>query len=58
MIGDDEADLPARVAVDRFYAVGNASPKIKKVADFSAKLPYTRGVVEILNFIDKMDDSR
>lgn len=57
MIGDDEADLPARVAVDRFYAVGNASPKIKRVADFSAKLPYTRGAVEILNFIDKMDNS-
>lgn len=47
-IGDDVGDLELRHNVDKLYAVGNAIPKLKKVAVGVAKEHLTRGVVEIL----------
>lgn len=52
MIGDDSADMPVMNVVDKFFAVGNAEPRVKKHADYEAKLPYTQGVVEILSYLD------
>ena len=48
MIGDDAADVTTRRVVDGLYAVANAEPLVKRQADYIARLPYTRGVVEIL----------
>ena len=47
-IGDGEGDLELRHNVDKLYAVGDAIPELKKVADGVAKKDLTQGVVEIL----------
>ncbi|MBI2624626.1 HAD family phosphatase [Candidatus Parcubacteria bacterium] len=52
MIGDDAADATTRRVVDALYAVANAEPQVKRQADSVARLPYTRGVVEILRSLD------
>ncbi|MCX6740655.1 MAG: HAD family hydrolase [Candidatus Parcubacteria bacterium] len=56
MIGDDLADLKTLKEIDYFYAVGNAQPEVKKIADYVAKEKYSRGVMEILKYIDKNYD--
>jgi HAD superfamily hydrolase (TIGR01484 family) len=53
MIGDDAADLPTLKIINAFYAVGNAEPGLKRKATFVASKPFTQGVLEILQHIDK-----
>lgn len=52
MIGDDAADATTRRVVDALYAVANAEPQVKRQADYVARLPYTRGVAEILRTLN------
>ena len=53
MIGDDIADAQTHDVVDYFFAVGNALPKVKTLATYSATESYTKGVVEILTYLEK-----
>jgi len=55
MIGDDLADVMVRNEVKYFFAVGNAQEQVKAKADFVAKQTYTKGVIEILNYLKKHD---
>lgn len=47
-IGDGSGDVALRPYVDRLYAVSNAVPELKNVADAIALQPMTLGVVELL----------
>lgn len=47
-IGDGADELSLRRYVDRLYAVANAIPELKQVADAVSQEPMTRGVVELL----------
>lgn len=47
-IGDGSGDVAMRSFVDRLYAVSNAIPELKSVADKTASAPMTQGVKEIL----------
>lgn len=53
MIGDDLADLETRKEIESFFAVANAQNEVKKAAHFTASEPYTKGVIEILNYIEE-----
>ena len=53
MVGDDLADLETCQEIQGFFAVGNAQSKVKKAADYIAHEAYTKGVVEILNYIEQ-----
>lgn len=55
MIGDDIADKQTLESVDFFFTVGNAAPDVKKTATYVAKAFYTKGVIEILQYITKND---
>lgn len=56
MIGDDNTDLNTLNIVDSFYAVGNATPKLKRISLFTATKHYTQGAQEILEHIQKSKD--
>lgn len=47
-IGDTEGDLPLRREVSFFACPANATPEVKKVADYVAPHPNIRGVLDIL----------
>jgi len=47
-IGDGVGDVVMRDFVSELYAVSNAIPELKEVANFTASLPFTQGVKEIL----------
>ena len=47
-IGDGQGDVSLRPHVDRLYAVANAIPALRAVADKTATTPITEGVLEIL----------
>lgn len=52
-IGDGINDVAQKDYVDKLYAVANAVPELKKVADHVSSLPITAGVEEILLCIEK-----
>lgn len=54
MIGDDLADAETREMVSHFFAVSNASAKVRKSANFVSKEPYTLGVIEIIKHVYSM----
>lgn len=47
-IGDGGGDIPLRPFVDRLYAVNNAIPELKAIADRVATQSVTQGVLELL----------
>ncbi len=47
-IGDGSGDVTLRSYVDRLYAVANAIPELKAIADAVSSQPMTRGVVDLL----------
>lgn len=47
-IGDGSGDIPLRPFVDRLFAVSNAIPELKIIADRVATCPITEGVLELL----------
>lgn len=47
-IGDTEGDLPLREAVAFFACPANATPDVKKVADYVSPYPSLRGILDIL----------
>ena len=51
MVGDDLADAETRGMVSHFFAVSNASAKVKESADHVSKEPYTLGVIEIIEYV-------
>jgi HAD superfamily hydrolase (TIGR01484 family) len=53
MIGDDAADAEMLKEVDHFFAVGNAVEEARKVAEYVSREPHTKGVIEILKYMDK-----
>ncbi len=52
-IGDGEGDVDLRQGIDELYAVSNATPVLKRIADRVAKRPLTAGVLEILKTIEE-----
>lgn len=52
-IGDTMGDMPIRERVAWFACPGNAAQGLKERADFVAEAEEARGVVEILNLIDR-----
>jgi len=54
MIGDELSDFKAIHPIGSFFTVGNAAPKVKKVAQYIAKDTYTKGVVETLSYLGKV----
>lgn len=48
MIGDDSADLKLKPFVHKFFAVGNATPEVKEIADYVSNCTHTKGVDDIL----------
>lgn len=52
-IGDGLGDVAMRPYVDELWAVSNALPELKNVADKIAHTPITQGVKELLEQVDK-----
>lgn len=50
-IGDGINDVVLKPYVDELYAVSNATPELKSIAQYTSPLPITLGVVDILNKI-------
>ncbi len=53
MIGDDDADADTLKEVDYFFAVGNATISAKRNAKYVAKGSHTKGVIDILQHMEK-----
>jgi len=53
MVGDDVGDLMMLRHADAFFAVDNAAPQAKRKARYVARGTYTKGVVEVLNYLAK-----
>ena len=54
MVGDDSADLETLREVESFFAVGNAQQDVQKKARYISSYRYTKGVVDILEYFEKI----
>ncbi len=53
MIGDDLIDSETRQEAEGFFTVANALSEVKEEADYVSNKAYTKGVVDILNYIEQ-----
>ncbi|MEA3515360.1 MAG: HAD family hydrolase [Nanoarchaeota archaeon] len=54
MIGDDRFDLPLIESCNYFFCVANADNIIKNQCNYVSKYPFTKGVVEIIENMQKL----